>query len=192
MNHLVALEVREALLLWVRVNQQYLLEDDEYNQVVAYQLNCKMDAENVIRCYGKMKNANIPENVKAPIMLSKDHYLSKLLVEYSHLKVMHRGLKQTLNEFRSNYWVTKGRSFVRKITGNCTFCKRLNGRSYRYPGHSDLPALRFDDRFPFASTGVDYLGPLHVLPVYGSGKVERLNKAYIVLYICAATRAIIL
>ena len=31
-----------------------------------------------------------------------------------------------------------------------------------------------------------------MLPVYGSGKVERLNKAYIVLYTCAATRAIIL
>ena len=58
-NHLVAFEVREALLLWVKVNQQHLLEDDEYNQVVAYQLNCKMDAENVIRCYGRMKNANI-------------------------------------------------------------------------------------------------------------------------------------
>ena len=53
----------------------------------------------------------------------------------------------------------------------CTVCKRLNSRAYAYPGHSDLPPLRFDDRHAFASTGCDYLGPF---------------------YTCAASRAVIL
>ena len=138
-----------------------------------------------------MKYANIPDHVKAPIMLSKEHHLTVLIVWYCHSKVMHRGVKQTLNEIRTNYWITRGRSFVKKVLSPCTLCKRLNGRPYVYPAHSDLPNLRYDDRYPFASTGVDYLGPLYVLPVYGSDN-EKLYKAYIVLYTCASTRAIIL
>ena len=86
---------------------------------------------------------------------------SIVILMYCHLKVMHRDVKQTLNEFRAGYWVTKGRSLTKKISFPCTLCKRLNGRPYAYSGHSDLPAMRFDDRVPFASTGCDYLGPLH-------------------------------
>ena len=114
-----------------------------------------------------MRYANIPELTKAPIMLSKAHRLSLLIVLYSHVEVLHRGVKQTLNELRSRFWITKGRNFVRKILNSCTVCKKLNSRAFAYPGHSDLPPLRFDDRHPFGSTGYDYLGPLYVLPVYG-------------------------
>ena len=87
--------------------------------------------------------------------------------------------------------MTKGRIFTKKVLFPCTLCKRLNGRPYAYPGHSDLPAMRFDDRAPFASTGCDYLGPLHVLPIYGKDS-DKMYKAYVVLYTCAATRAVIL
>ena len=138
-----------------------------------------------------MRNANLNKEAKFPIMLSKDHRLSVLILMYCHLKVMHRGVKQTLNEFRAGYWVTKGRSFTKKILFPCTLCKRLNGRPYAYPGHSDLPAMRFDDRAPFTSTGCDYLGPLHVLPIYGKDS-DKMYKAYVVLYTRAATRAVIL
>ena len=69
------------------------------------------------------------------------------------MKVLHHGVKQTLNELRSRFW--------------CTVCTKLNSKAIAYPGHSDLPPLRFDDRHPFALTGCDYLVPLYVLPVYG-------------------------
>ena len=83
-----------------------------------------------------------------------------------------------------------GRSFVKKILKSCTVCKPLNSRALAYPGHSDLPPLRFDDRHAFASTGCDYLGPLHVLPIYGSQ--DTVYKVYVVIYTCAASRAVIL
>ena len=37
--------------------------------------------------------------------------------------------------------------------------------------------MRFDERYPFASTGCDYLGPLYVFPVYETDK-SKLYKAY--------------
>ena len=70
-------------------------------------------------------------------------------------------------------------------------CRKLNSRSYVYPAHSDLPELRYDDRYPFASNGCDQLGPLHVLPVYGAD-TSKMYKVFVIIYTCAATRAVIL
>ena len=51
-------------------------------------------------------------------------------------------------------------------------------------------AFRFDNSKPFNSTGVDYAGPVLVLPVFNpQGK---LHKVHIVLYTCAATRVVVL
>ena len=94
------------------------------------------------------------------------------------------------NEIRSQYWICKIRSFVKKLLSPCVVCKRLNARALQYPSHSDLPVLRFDSSNAFNSIGVDYLGPLFVLPVYGPK--NKLYKDYIVLYTCTATRGLIL
>ena len=40
----------------------------------------------------------------------------------------------------------------------------------------------FDERYPFSSTGVDYLGPLLCLSVYG--EKEKLHKVFIVINVC--------
>ena len=98
-------------------------------------------------------------------------------------------MKQTLTEIRTEYWITQGRQFVRKLLHPCSVCKKLNSRPYRYPQHSDLPEFRFDERFPFSSIGVDYLGTLYCYPVYGERKVY---KAFVVLFTCASTRAVTL
>ena len=117
----------------------------------------------------------VSDHTKAPILLSKEHRLSTLVILYCHLKVMHREVKQTLNEIRSNYWITRGRYFVKKVISPCVICKTLNCRPYNYPGHSDLPELRFDDLYPFASTWCDYLGPLYVLPVYEKKIIQGIH-----------------
>ena len=137
-----------------------------------------------------MKNACLPEDTKAPIILSRNHRLAKLLVLYCHVKVYHRGVRQTLTEFRSIYWITRGRSFVKKVIRPCIVCQKLNVRPLKYPAHSELPTVRFDERYPFSSSGLDYMGPLYCTPVYG--QTEKSFKAYVLLYTCLSTRAIIL
>ena len=127
---------------------------------------------------------------KAPVMISKEHRLAELIVNYFHLKVLHNGVKQTLTEIRSMFWIMRARNSVKKLIRPCTVCKRINSRAFQYAGHSDIPSSRFDDNRPFATTGIDYLGPLYCLPVYG--EEEELYKVFIVLYTCAATRAVIL
>ena len=57
-------------------------------------------------------------------------------------------------------------------------------------GYSQLPTLRFDERKSFSSVGVDYLGPLYVLPVFSGGST--VCRVSVVLYTCAATRGLTL
>ena len=182
-------EINEAKLLWIKANQHVMKKSKNYEHD-RLNLNLVEDNEGIIRSHSRLKNAKIPYDSKAPIMISKEHKLADLIVNYFHLKVLHNGVKQTLTEIRSMFWITRGRNFVKKLIRPCTVCKRINSRPYQYPGQSDIPSFRFDDNQPFSTTGVDYLGPLYCLPVYGEEDV--LYKVFIVLYTCAATRAIIL
>ena len=183
-------EFNEARRLWILDNHNDLYKEDNYDDL-RLNLNLQQaEKDGLLRSYSRLKNAKIPFDSKAPVLINKKHKLAEILVNYAHLKILHRGVKQTLTELRSMYWLTRGRSFVKKIVSLCTVCKKLNSRPYKYPEHSDLPVLRFEDSYPFASTGVDYLGPLLCLPVYG--KSDNLHKAYIVLYTYTSTRAVIL
>ena len=129
-----------------------------------------------------MKNAKIPFDSKAPIMLGRNHKLTEILFLYSHYKVLHRGVKQTLTKFRQQYWITRGKSCVKKVR-ICIICKKLNDRPYLYRQHSrvipDIPGFCFDNVTSFHSVGVDYLGPLMCLPV-NDVKVN-LYKAWVVI-----------
>ena len=79
-------------------------------------------------------------------------------------------VKQNLLEIRSSYWILRGRIFVKKLLRPCTVCRKFNTGPYEYPGIADLPESRFDNRYPFSATGIDYLGPLYCAPVYGEDK----------------------
>ena len=98
----------EAKLLWLRDNQSQLKQSKNYLKI-KNTLNLHED-DMLIRSCSRLKNAKIPFDSKAPIMLDRNHKLTELLILYSHHKVLHRGVKQTLTEFRQQYWITRGRS----------------------------------------------------------------------------------
>lgn len=185
-SYVLPSEYKAAKLAWIKDNQSSL--DGKQLREIKNNLNLQHDTAGVLRSYSRLKNAKLAFNRRAPIFINREHKLADIIVYYSHLKVLHRGVKQTLTEMRGEYWITRGRSFVKKLLHPCTTCKKLNSRAYRYPGHSDLPELRFDDRYPFSSTGMDYLGPLYCFSVYG--KKDIVHKAYMVLFTCASTRAV--
>ena len=83
----ISKELKDASLLWIRSNQKILLSSREYEQL-RIALNCNTDETDVIRSYGRMKYAKIPDKTKAPILLSREHRLSFLVVLYSHMRVL--------------------------------------------------------------------------------------------------------
>ncbi|XP_044174315.1 uncharacterized protein LOC122957942 [Acropora millepora] len=101
---------------------------------------------------------------------------------------MHNGVAETLVQLRSRYWIVKGRQTVKSIINKCVVCKKLEGRPYGTPPASQLPRFRLSHEFAFTSIGVDFAGPVYVKDIYH--KSADMNKAYIVLYTCASSRAV--
>ena len=107
------------------------------------------------------------------------------------MSVKHAKVKQTLTELRQEYWICKGRNFVRKLLRPCVTCRKLDGKSYSYPPPPPLTKLMFDDSRPFAVIGVDNCGPLFVRNIYRLSGVN-MFKVWVVLFTCAASRGIVL
>ena len=150
------------------------------------QLGVVTDESGVMRCKGRLANSTLPDNTKYTILIPSGHHLSKLLIEDAHKRVMHNGVRETLNEIRSTFWLIRGRQTVRKILHSCVTCKRHEGSPYKCQQASDMPEFRFRERKPFATTGVDFAGPLFTRATKGS---QQTSKVYICLFTCGSTRA---
>ena len=76
----------------------------------------------------------------------------------AHNRIKHLGEQQT--DTRFCYWVSRGKSFVKKILHWCLICRKFNLRQYSYPNSPNLPNVRVNHKIAFYEAGVDYLGPL--------------------------------
>jgi len=101
--------------------------------------------------------------------------------------VKHNGVKETLTQIRSQYWIVGDRSLVRSIIHNCVICRRFEGNPFRLPPPPPLPAFRVNEAPPFCYTGVDYAGPLFVRD---QGSDTNSSKVWICLFTCCVTRAV--
>ena len=104
----------------------------------------------------------------------------------SHLRVCHNGVKETLTELRSRFWVVRGRSLTRAVVHRCTVCKRFEGEPFKGPPPPPLPGFRIKEDPAFSYTGVDFAGPLFVRDANPAGSA----KAWICLFTCLVTRAV--
>ena len=176
---------QRAELLWIRAAQMQLLQDPHFEKLKG-QFGLFLDENGVWRCGGHLSKAKIPYGVKYPILLPRQHHLTTLVVRGAHSRVLHNGVKETLTEVRSKFWIVKGRAFVRKCIHQCIVCKRFEGKPLLGPTPPPLPDFRVQQEPPFTFTGVDFAGPLHVK--FGSTASE--NKVWICLYTCCVTRAV--
>lgn len=150
-----------------------------------YNLNPILDADNVVRVFGRIDNApTIPIYTKRPIIMPKDHYVTELLVKHFHIKCRHQLQELTICEIRKKFWINDLRSIVRRVKSHCVRCKIL----YAKP-RNQLMGAHPEDRLtpfirPFTYTGVDYFGPVNVS--IGRSK----HKRWIAVFTCLTIRAV--
>ncbi len=176
-------EIRESSELWIKEMQRHLPKKKEFDHWKT-EFGLYTDEKGIWRCKGRLEKANIPQSSKHPILVDKDHYFASLIVYESHRRVMHNGVKETLTDIRSQYWIVRGRQFVRKLIGKCTICRRFEGKPYQAPPTPPLPDFRLREAPPFTAIGIDYLGPLFVRTR------DKSEKVWICLYTCCVTRAV--
>ncbi len=97
------------------------------------------------RCGGRLKNADILFSTKHPVLLTKQHTFTTLLVQAAHRRVQHNGVRETLGEVRVKYWIIN----VKAITVDVT----KEGLS------SPLPLLLF----PFSELMRPHRSPIQLL-----------------------------
>ena len=98
-NYADAGEIYEAKIHWIKTNQLLLLKSENYENLPK-NLALKFDEENIIRCYSRLENGSKSSH---PVMLSRNHELTKLIVLRCHKKVYHNGVKQALNELQAEF-----------------------------------------------------------------------------------------
>ena len=137
-------------------------------------------------CKSRLNNADIPQTAKYPALLNKEHHLTLLITWDAHSRVMHNGVKETLTELCSKYWIIKGRQFVKRIIHKCVTCRKSEGLPYKIPPPPPLPTFKVSEQPAFTYTGVDFAGPLHIKT---QGLVTT-KKVWICLYTCCVIRAV--
>ena len=153
------------------------------------QFGTYLDDSHLIRCRGRINNANIAFTQKNPILLPAKHRFVDLLIKNFHERVKHNGVNDTLVALRENYWIICGRQAVKRIVRACVICKKFEGSPYSTPVSPDLPTCRVSADPPFTHVGLDFAGPLYIKAGRTSAE-ESTQKVYICLFTCASTRAI--
>ena len=150
------------------------------------QFNLYLDEDKIVRCKGRINNADTTEQSKKPALLPSRHRYTERLIRERHDHVHHNGVRETFNAIRETHWVLKGREAVKKVIRKCTICRRYEGKPFTAPPSPDLPTDRVYEGLPFTYTGIDFAEPLYV----NSESPENRSKAYCCLFTCASTRAV--
>ena len=135
------------------------------------------DETGVLKCIGRIPGYN-------PIYLEDGLFASKL-IRHTHEEIRHLGIANTMSTLRENWWIPRLRSLVKKVIKQCNTCKVFATKPYKAPETAPLPNFRVEASRPYQTTGVDFAGPLW----YAKNKQER-EKAYILVFTCATSRAV--
>ena len=76
------------------------------------------------------------EEMKHPVILSKDFHIADLILRHIHGEVGHGGRNHTLSRLCQKYWIPGATVLIRKILSQCVFCRRINaipGQRLIYP-----------------------------------------------------------
>ncbi|XP_064482953.1 uncharacterized protein LOC135395790 [Ornithodoros turicata] len=185
-------ELLHAETYWVRTSQAATYPDEVYalREKLEFPTNSKianlqpfLDATGVLRLKGRLHYADEVEQVKHPIIISKEHRLAHLIAYASHHRTLHGGLQDTMNDLREKWWIPHARQFVKTVIFRCPTCKRFRLQPARAPT-APLPAERVTPILPFEVAGVDFVGPVFVKTDDGS------KRSYISLFTCAVTKAV--
>ena len=117
-------EVQQAKELWYKEVQRSVLKDRKFNQV-KLSLSLFPDKKGIWRCGGRLKNAPISFDAHFLIFLPRCSRFTHLVINDCHCKVLHNGVRDTLMELRSEFWVTKGRQAVKNAIAKCSVCKKI-------------------------------------------------------------------
>ena len=77
----------------------------------------------MLRVGGRLRKATLPYERKCPLLLPHQHPVTDLLIKLHHEREGHLGVNHVLAELNKGFWITKGRSTVKRIVEKCVPCR---------------------------------------------------------------------
>lgn len=142
--------------------------------------------EKFLRIDGRVRSANLSRDEQFPILLDKRGDLAPLLIRYAHLKG-HGGTQWVLQYLRQKFWIIGARRLEKEIISKCPICRKLR-LTTSHQLMASLPSYRTNPARAFKRVGVDYAGT--VMLRSSLGRLPKLTKAWIAVFVCLTTRAI--
>ena len=146
-------------------------------------LNLFLDNDNIVRCKGRLANADLVYSARHPVLVPRSHLATTIVMD-SHRDVMHAGVPHTLARVRQRFWIPRGRSTVKSTIRQCQTCRRHNAGPYATPAMAPLPSSRVTPARTFARTGIDFFGPIYIK------NAPEATKVWVSLFTCMVTRAV--
>jgi len=129
---LAAADLTTAEMLWVKSIQAVsfapeiqALQQSGPRSPLNPQLDLFLDSDEVVRCQGRISNADLPSSSKTPILLPSHSHFTNLLIQQKHCEVLHNGIWDTLTAIREIHWIVKGRAAVKKVLRRCVTLRDL-------------------------------------------------------------------
>ena len=198
-QELSATEVKQAEWYWIKTIQANSFENEikfltKKSQLSppprVKQFGLYLDDVGLLRCKGRLNNADLPITSKNPVLLPSKNDFVNLMIKDVHHRIKHSGVRNTLTTLRESYWILRGREATKRIIKQCIICRKFDGVPFKPQPTPDLPDMCVADAPPFTFTGLDFAGPLYITSSKEGDSNGISQKAYICLYTCASTRAI--
>ena len=125
-------ELHQTELYIFKDIQSGIVTDKNYGQLMK-QLNLIMDNDGLIRAKGRLSYSDLTYDTKFPILIPSRNLVTTLIIKECHKVVQHNGVKETLCQLRTKYWVCKARQRIKTILSNCITCKKHSQKPYSEP-----------------------------------------------------------
>ncbi|XP_025764213.1 uncharacterized protein LOC109202672 [Oreochromis niloticus] len=148
-----------------------------------------LDKEGLLRVGGRIRDSNISQGEKNPLIVPGHHHVAALLIKHYHEQTQHQGRLFTEGAVRSaGWWIVDGKRKVSTIIHHCVTSKRLRA-PLSTQKMSNLPPDRLTTDPPFTNVGLDVFGPWFVSSRRTRGSVNQ-NKRWAVTFTCLSIRAV--
>ena len=113
-QELSATEVKQAEWYWIKTIQSSSFEDEikfltKKSQLLppprVKQFGLYLDDVGILRCKGRLNNADLPITSKNPVLLPSKNDFVNLMIKDVHHKIKHSGMTHTLTTVRESYWI---------------------------------------------------------------------------------------
>ena len=191
-KHIGVGEYQKAKLLVFKMVQNECLKDvleclksnKPVRSDVYKRLSPFVDDDGLVRLRGRLKHSGLHYDRRHPILLIAKHPAVAFFIEWAHRQNSNEGTEFVRSVLQQEFWILGLRNALRRVKARCVICRKRDAQPMQ-PLMADLPRDRESmGQKPFATTGVDYFGPLEVK------LLRRTMKRWCCMFTCLVTRAV--